>query len=208
MDSILNNLIDFLLDYYGPTPYVLIFLMLLVCGVGLPLPEDLTLISGGLLVYFGVCDPVPMVLTGLLGVMVGDSLMWFLGNRYGKSLLENRVVSKILSKERLNYARRKLESPKASQILFWARFMPGFRAPLYFSSGLLHIPFKKFFLWDGLAALLSVPAIILSIYYYGDRFERAIRWIQRVEHGIVFFVVGVVLLLVAKMWLNKRKALL
>jgi len=205
MDLLLNRLIDLLLDYYGPTPYALVFGMLLLCGLGLPLPEDLTLIAGGLMVYFGVCEPWPMVLTGLVGVLLGDSMMWFLGHRYGKKLVKLKFIKVLLSEERLNYARKKLQSPKAAHILFWARFMPGFRAPLFFSSGLLKIPYSMLFIWDGLAALLSVPAIILSLYYYGDRFELAIRWIQRVEHGIVLLVLAGVAILFAKIYIDKRR---
>ncbi|MBU6152947.1 MAG: hypothetical protein KGP28_01475, partial [Bdellovibrionales bacterium] len=51
-----NFIVDFLIDYYGPIPYLAIFLILLACGLGVPIPEDITLIAGGILTYYGVCD--------------------------------------------------------------------------------------------------------------------------------------------------------
>ena len=36
----LDKFIDFLLNFYGPTPYLLILGVLLLCGAGLPVPDD------------------------------------------------------------------------------------------------------------------------------------------------------------------------
>ena len=70
----MDLLVDFLLNFYGPTPYLLIFGILLLCGFGLPIPEDITLFAGGLLAYYGVVDLSVMTFVAFLGVMVGDSV--------------------------------------------------------------------------------------------------------------------------------------
>ena len=41
-----------------------------------------------------------------------------------------------------------------------ARFMPGLRAPIYFTAGTVGVKFHTFLFYDGLAALVSVPAIV------------------------------------------------
>jgi membrane protein DedA with SNARE-associated domain len=65
----MDRLIDFLLNFYGPTPYFLIFGILLACGLGLPIPEDITLFAAGLLAYYGVTDLGPTILLCMAAVL-------------------------------------------------------------------------------------------------------------------------------------------
>ena len=82
----LDKLVDFILNFYGPTPYLLVFGILLACGLGLPVPEDVTLFSAGIMAYYGVSDLLLMILISLVGVLIGDSFMFFLGAKYGRRL--------------------------------------------------------------------------------------------------------------------------
>ncbi len=200
-------LVDFLLNFYGPTPYLLIFGILLLCGFGVPIPEDITLIAGGLLAYYGVCNLWIMITVCFFGVMIGDSLMWYFGHHYGRRLLAKPFFRKLLPEERIKIASLKLNSKGSKRILFFGRFMPGLRAPIYFTSGFLHVPFWRFALMDGLAALISVPLIVGSIYYFGDELDSVVRWVKKVEHGILFLVLGAVLFLLFRKWKNSRRSL-
>ena len=57
--------------------YLAVFGMLLACGLGLPLPEDITLVAGGYTVYLAQLKHLdgpyllPMIVVGLCGVMCG-----------------------------------------------------------------------------------------------------------------------------------------
>lgn len=201
----MDFLVDFLLNFYGPTPYLLVFGILLLCGFGLPIPEDVTLFAGGLLAYYGVCDLWLMIVVGFFGVMIGDSTMWFLGHKYGRRLMQKSFFHRLLPEERIILASRKLNEKGAKRLLFAARFMPGLRAPIFFTSGLLHVPFWRFFLMDGLAALLSVPAIVGAVYYFGDELDLVVRWIKKIEHGILFVILLVLLFVGFKWWRAQRR---
>ncbi len=203
----MDFLVDFLLNFYGPTPYLLVFGILLLCGFGLPIPEDVTLFAGGLLAYYGVCNLWLMIVVGFFGVMIGDSTMWFLGHRYGRRLMKRSFFQKLLPEERIQLASQKLNQKGARRLLFAARFMPGLRAPVFFTSGLLHVPFTRFFLMDGVAALLSVPAIVGAVYYFGDELDLVVRWIKNVEHGILFVIAAILLWVGFKWWRSHRRAI-
>jgi membrane protein DedA with SNARE-associated domain len=202
----MDQLVDFLLNFYGPWPYLLIFGFLLLCGFGVPIPEDISLFAAGLLSYYGVCDLPLMIVVGFLGVMVGDSAMWFLGARYGRKLMKKPFFQKLLPEERIALASRRFNEKGSKRLLFFGRFMPGLRAPVYFTAGLLHVPYLRFFVMDGLAAALSVPAIIGSVYYFGDELDSVVRWIRKIEHGIGFLVLGIVIAVAAKWWISHRRA--
>jgi membrane protein DedA with SNARE-associated domain len=90
-------------------------------------------------------------------------------------------------------------------MIFAARFMPGLRAPIFFSAGTLHLSPKVFWFYDGMAALISVPLIIGAVYYFGDYMDKVVRVVQGVEHGILFVIVVVVLLVFGKWYFTHRR---
>ena len=199
-----NLLVDFLIDYYGPVPYVAIFVILLVCGLGVPIPEDITLIAGGILTYYGVCDVKLMIAVGLAGVLLGDSIVYYLGHHFGRRLLNKWPFRVIIDEKRIESIREQLHRHGA-KVLFSARFMPGVRSTVFFATGLLHYPYRRMLMFDGLAAILSVPAIVYSVYYFGDFLESVVKWIKKVEGGIIAVIVLVILAVVYKLWSNHRK---
>jgi membrane protein DedA with SNARE-associated domain len=200
----MDRLVDILLSFYGPTPYFLIFGILLACGLGLPIPEDITLFAAGLAAYYGLTSLWLVILVAYLGVLVGDSLIFYLGATYGRKLTKKWFFGKLLPEERLTIVRSEFHK-KGNRLIFAARFMPGLRAPMYFSAGTLHLPFRVFFFYDGLAAFISVPTIIGAVYYFGDELDRVVRVIQKVEHSIVFVIITVVLAIIGKWYIGHRK---
>lgn len=199
----MDAMIDFLMGFSGPGPYLLVFFILLACGLGLPIPEDITLFAAGVLAYYGSANVYWMIVVSFVGVMSGDSVIFFLGAKYGRKITHRWPFRKILTPDRLDQVSDRLRKG-GNKVIFMARFMPGLRAPIFFSSGMLHVPFRVFFLFDGIAALLSVPAIVYTVYYFGDELDRVVSVIRNVQHGILLIIFGIVLIFVAK-WLFKRK---
>ncbi len=199
-----NLIVDFLIDYYGPIPYLAIFVILLACGLGIPIPEDITLIAGGILTYYGVCDVWLMIAVGLAGVLIGDSFVYYLGHHFGRRLLKKWPFRLFIDEKKIESIRGQLDKHGA-KLLFSARFMPGVRSTVFFATGLLHYPYRKMLFYDGLAAILSVPAIVYSVYHFGDFLESVIKWIKKVEGGIVGLIVLALLYAAYKFWSSRRK---
>jgi membrane protein DedA with SNARE-associated domain len=200
----MDRLVDFLLNFYGPTPYFLVFGILIACGLGLPIPEDITLLAAGLLCYYGLTSLGLMITIAFFGVMAGDSLIFFLGHRFGRKLTKKWFFHRLLPDDRLIAVQNRF-ARKGVKMIFAARFMPGLRAPIFFSAGTLHLSPKVFWFYDGMAALISVPLIIGAVYYFGDYMDKVVRVVQGVEHGILFVIVVVVLLVFAKWYLTHRR---
>lgn len=164
MDSIFFTLL-------GKFSYIGLFTVLMVAGLGVPLPEDIPLLAAGWLVYRGKADLVLMMLTGLAGVMVGDSLIFNMGRRYGVHIVEHKWLRRIAKPWMLEKARLMYENHGA-KILFAARFMPGLRSVLFLTAGIFRVPFWKFFLIDGFAALISVPVWVYVGYRFSNYMEQ------------------------------------
>jgi membrane protein DedA with SNARE-associated domain len=196
--------VDFLLSLSGPGPYLIVFLVLLACGLGVPIPEDITLAVGGLMSYYGATDLGIMIVVCMVGVLLGDLTIYGLGWKYGRALTRVWFFKRFLSEDRLNAVQIRFQT-RGNIVLFFARFMPGLRAPIFFSAGTLRIPFRTFLACDGGAALISVPAIVAAVYFFGDEFDAVVRLIRRVEHGILFVVLGAATLMLAKYYFSRRK---
>ena len=202
----MNLIVDYLIDYAnGPIPYLAIFLILLACGLGIPIPEDITLFAAGVLTYYGVCDVWTMIAVCLIGVMIGDTFVFWLGHHFGRRLIKKWPFQLFLDEEKIDGVRQKLKK-HGGKLLFAARFMPGFRSTIFFTTGLLHLPYRNLLIYDGLAALVSVPAIVYSVYRFGDLLEYVIKMIKKVEGGIVGVIIVGILFFVARHYYKKRKA--
>ncbi|MCO5143059.1 MAG: DedA family protein [Oligoflexia bacterium] len=200
----METLVNTLMAQNGSISYIVIFFLLLACGFGLPMPEDIILFSAGLMSYYGASDVHIMIIVCFAGVMIGDSAVYFLGAKYGKRIRKISIVKKILPPKRMKIVRKKLHE-QGNKVIFAARFMPGFRAPVFFSSGLLKLPFQIFAFYDGLAALLSVPTIVYVVYFFGEHVDKVIKVIKQVQFGVIGAIVTIVLVVSLKAWWSYKK---
>lgn len=79
----LEKLLNQLMIHQGPVPYLLVLVLLLACGFGLPMPEDIILFSAGLLSYYGKARVWPMIAVSFVGVLTGDFSVYCIGSFSG-----------------------------------------------------------------------------------------------------------------------------
>lgn len=147
-----------LFEYLHASPLALagLIALLLLCGMGLPLPEDVVLITAGLLAGYTEHSWYSASVAMYLGVLGGDIIAYSLGRRYGFHLLATRWGLRIFS-PRKQHLVQKLFARYGAWVFFAARFMPGLRAGIFCMAGAMRASFGRFLLFDGLAALVSVP---------------------------------------------------
>ena len=74
------DILEALFTQYG---YAAVFVVLIACGFGVPIPEDITLIAGGVISGLGHSNVHIMVIVGMTGVLTGDGLMFMLKHLNG-----------------------------------------------------------------------------------------------------------------------------
>ena len=80
----------------GPWSYILVMVILILCGIGLPIPEEATFIVAGYAVSKISCNLWLMIGISLAGILMGDSLTFFLGRRFGNTLLARWPFNKLI----------------------------------------------------------------------------------------------------------------
>ncbi len=184
--------------------YLVVFGILLACGLGVPLPEDVSLILGGFLVYEGRAQLIPMMITGLVGILAGDSLIFLAGRRLGGN--PSGFLSKVVTPEK----RARVEGlfhKHGEKIVMIARFMPGVRSVTYFTAGSVKMKYSHFIFFDGIAALFSAPVFVYLGFHFGDNLHALISHIKQGQKG-VFIGLGalIIVFLVYRFWRKRRDA--
>lgn len=188
--------------------YFILTGILLLCGFGLPLPEDVILISGGYLAYSGYIDIRIFLPVAFAGVLVGDCCIFLIGRKTGYSLLRHRVVSRLIKPEHIQKATAIIDKYH-DKIFFFARFLPGLRATIFFSGGALKTKFWKFFLFDSLAALISIPLIVLGAYYGGEYIDQILKVAKGIQLVLLLVSIMIIVFIVFKVrrWMAKKASM-
>jgi membrane protein DedA with SNARE-associated domain len=201
--QILIDLLNFI-QPYGTHSYFVILGVLLACGFGLPLPEDITLVTAGILASRNIIDFNMTVALCMFGVLLGDGIIFWLGSHYGTRLRKTKFFAMILPEKR-DAAVKAIVQKYGDKVIFMARFMPGLRTPLFFATGSYHVPFWKFLLLDGFAAIISVPLWVYVGYLFGSNLEHLEVVIRKAQAGIYLSLAGVILIFVAIYFIRKRR---
>ncbi len=198
----MNKIIEWFkfLEAYGDKGIYLVFAILLACGFGFPLPEDIPLVAAGLLSGQGYVSLSFTLIVCMAGVLMGDSIIFMIGSRYGDKAKQFFVFKKIFTEER-EASLLKWFAKYGNKVIFFARFMPGLRMPVFFSSGAYKIPFWKFFLIDGFAALISVPIWVCLAHHFSknlDILEEKLKTAQYGLYAALGLIVAVILYIIIK----------
>ena len=196
------------LSQYAPNaPYLVIFGILLATGFGLPMPEDIPLIIAGYLCGQTSGHPeLWIMLPGCMIAIVGsDLVLYALGRKFGRSIHRHPILKRIVGTRNLARAKMLFKRHDA-KFVFFARFLPGVRAPAFFTSGMYKMPLRRFLLWDGAAACLSAPWAILLGYYFHEEVEYAREALSQ-GRTVGFLVIGGVILVILLFHLLVNKKL-
>lgn len=189
--------------------------MMLLSAVGFPIPEEVTLVSVGILAFMGANPhlfpppfagaPVVNVHTAAIvaffAVFFSDFLIYTLGRVFGRKILRKPAVQRLISESMMQKVEEWTRKYGAYACGIF-RFTPGIRFPGHLACGMLKFPVWKFMLIDGLAALISVPVQIYLLAHYGEPILARLRQFKLVVLGLILVAV---LYFVIKRFREKNK---
>jgi membrane protein DedA with SNARE-associated domain len=200
------DLLERLITIFAQNGYVAVFIALMVCGAGLPLPEDVTLVAGGMIAGLGYANVHAMFGLCMFGVLLGDTAIFLLGHHYGARMMRWRLVAKVLTPRRYAMVQEKFDR-YGNRVLFFARFLPGMRTTVYVTAGATHrVSTLRFLLIDTLAALISVPFWVYLGYLGANNHEWLMKWMHRGQNSLWLLVALILLALLALWWRQRRRA--
>ncbi len=170
--------------------------MLFAAGLGLPVPEELPILTAGVLAHQEVARWWIALPVCLVGVLSGDVALYWAGRHWGEHIIEWRVVRLVLSprrEEALKAAYRR----HGVKIVFTARHLAGFRAAAFLTAGIAHVPFGRFLIVDALAALITVPISFGLAFVFTDQLDAVLADYHRIERWALLAAVVLAVVLFA-----------
>jgi membrane protein DedA with SNARE-associated domain len=151
--------------------YVGIFLALVLAGLGFPIPEELPVITAGILVghHDSSLRWYVMLPVVIAGVVISDGLLYGIGRIWGTRFLDIAWVRRNLVTPEKRAKIEKNLREKGIMILLGARFVPGIRSPIFIVAGSMRVPLGRFLLADGLYAIPGVNVLFWLAYILTDQ---------------------------------------
>lgn len=195
--------------------YMALIGMMLASSVGFPLPEEVTLVSVGILAYMGkhpeqfpppepglsVINVHEAAVIAFFAVFLSDFIIYSIGKKWGRILIMHPRLKRFFPDELL----RRVEAwtkKYGTFACFIFRFTPGIRFPGHLACGMLRFESWKFILIDGIAAGISVPTQIYLLAFYG---EPILVFLKEFKIAL-FSIIGIVLLaFLIRKFLQKRR---
>jgi len=185
--------LDTMIHFYSSSGYFAVFGVLLLCGFGFPVPEDISIIAGGVISGLGYTNVHVMLLVSFAGVIVGDMIVYNMGRFFGEKIFNHSIGRKLLEQGWYDKILKSFNR-NGKMVLFAARFMPGLRTPIFLTAGITKfVGFPTFIIIDGFAALISVPLWNYLGYYSASNRDLLLSWIKNTKIAIFIILFALVI---------------
>ena len=194
-----------LISHHG---YLFLAIVCFAEAVGLPLPAALAILTAGAVAAYGDLHFNLVFGTGVLSMISGDIILYFMGRVSGWALLgllcrlSANPETCILRSAEYFYRRGK-------QTLLFAKFIPGINTMSPPLAGSMKMRLGNFLQYDALGAILYVGAYAVAGYLFSDALRAITRGLRSAGFAAeVIFGIGLVVYVVYRIWVYRRYRLL
>lgn len=168
--------------------------------IGFVLPGETAVVLGGFLASTAELDIVTLCILVFVSAVVGDSVGYEVGRRFGPRLVSASVFSR--HQGRLDRARGVLRDRGGPAVLL-GRFTAFFRAVMPGLAGLSEMRYPSFLMWNAIGGLLWGVGFCLLGFFAGASYERVARDVGR---GTAIVIVAAVVVLLFGWHLRRRRS--
>ncbi|MBL7689574.1 MAG: DedA family protein [Bdellovibrionaceae bacterium] len=185
---------------------------MILSAFGLPLPEEVILVSAGFVGHLALfpLEPHPpganvlnvhvLAAVSFFAVMGSDYLIYFLGHRFGPRLFEMKWFSRMISNDRLSKVKGWMQKYGFWPVIVF-RFTPGVRFPGHLMCGAMGLSPWKFLAVDAIAAGISVPTQIYFVSYYG---KEILQYFGQAKLYLFTVLAVVLVVFILKKWREQK----
>ncbi len=193
----LESVLD-LIRQYG---YLSLFFLLWLGIVGMPIPDEAVVMTGGMIVAFGLLEPFPALLVTYLGVISGLTLGYVLGRLIGEPILQF-LIRKINKQEYISRSYKLLVS-YGSYTLCISYFFPVVRHVVPYLVGVGKMPFREYALFSYTTGFVWTLLFFSLGYFFGASIEQISRAVY--AYGLYSVLVAPAAALAAWYWWQYRR---
>jgi len=190
----MTEIINLLISTIGNLGYFGIFILMLLESSFIPFPSEVIMIPAGYLAFKGEMNLLFILISGVLGSLVGAWLNYILALKYGRN-----VILKIISNNKLEQL--ELFFTNYGNIsTFIGRLIPGVRQYISFPAGLAKMNKITFSIYTILGAGIWSIILILLGYFFGDNQTLINQYLKEIT-----IIVLIILLLFSLLYIKIQK---
>ncbi|MET9022775.1 bifunctional DedA family/phosphatase PAP2 family protein [Actinopolymorpha sp. NPDC004070] len=155
--------------------------------VGFVFPGEIALILGGVLAFENRVSLAAVLLAGIGGAVVGDSVGYLIGRRYGRSLLEG-TLGRLVNHKHFDRAERYLAA-RGGKAVFLGRFTAALRVMIPGLSGMARMHYPKFAAFNIAGGVAWGGMCVLLGYVGGSSWRHVEHLASRIGLGVLVVVV-------------------
>ncbi|MEV4757083.1 DedA family protein [Micromonospora sp. NPDC049559] len=200
----MSGFFDRLVALHGTVVYLLVGALVFVedaLFVGFVIPGETAAILGGVAAGLGHVSLTLMIIVVVLAAVVGDSVGYEVGRRFGPRLLDHRLLRH--RRERVESARQLLVR-RGGRAVFLGRFVAFFRAVMPALAGAANMPYHRFLAFNAAGGLVWGGGSVIAGYLAGNSYQTVERYIGR-GSAIAVAAVAVVALVAWRIRVRRRE---
>ena len=168
--------------------YILIFLIVFLEAIGLPVPAALVLVAGGAATASGILRAPAALLLAVVGMLLGDSLLYVLGSHMGWGLLG--FLCKVSANPETCILRSAESFYKRGRAtLLIAKFIPGVNTMAPPLAGSMKMPFGQFLGLDLAGASFYALAYGVIGFLFRDFVAAITRGFRATGHAVEIVII-------------------
>lgn len=220
-----------MIDWIAFSKYAGVLAALIAAGFGAPIPEEVPIVTAGVMVGHDaqershstlagaigggpayVLTPLPrglvrwyiMLPICIIGVVISDLVLYTAGRFFGDRILRiGWVQRRVITPEKRATIEENFRT-RGILILLGARLTPGIRTPVFIMSGVLRLPLSRFLLADFLYAIPGINILFWLSYWFTDQFVEAMDAVERHRPMVMLVVLSAILGVIIYQFLNSR----
>ena len=192
----LANIFDRILSLHGWVALAIVFAVPALeasAFVGFVFPGEIAVLLGGVLAFQHRIGLTSAIVAAVSGAIVGDSVGYLIGKRWGHHILRGTIGHLPLVKhhldKNLDRARDYLKRRGGRAVLI-GRFTAALRVLVPGLAGMSEFPYHTFFFFNALGGLIWGTGFVLIGYFGGDAWRR----IERIASRIGLALLGLIVL--------------
>ena len=189
------------IDKFG---YAALFFLLWLGIVGMPIPDEVIVMTGGLVASLGLLKPVPAFIMTYLGVVSGLSLGYFLGRFMGEPVLKRlRKRKKMTVHVDKSFAMVDKYGPLS---LLLSYFLPIVRHIVPYIVGFGKMPFYRYAIFSYSIGLIWTFLLFMAGYFFGNYIDVVGQTIERYGvHSVLVLMLILLLFIGLTVYLRRKR---
>ena len=168
--------------------------------LGFIFPGEIACLLGGVLAFESKLQLWLVIVVAIAGAVIGDSVGYFVGARFGDVLLE-KVPERFVKPEHIERT-KELIRRFGGRAVFIGRFTASLRALVPGFAGVSRMHYRSFLVWNLAGGSLWASAVVVAGYLAGNAWRKVNSTISVISYCILGVVVAG---LVALWWARRRR---